>query len=1009
MGSTDYLAASPGEPPLAQQVNQFVTTHPTTYVYTGVEQDHLATAGTGTVASNGVWVAERFTPSVTYATGRIVLTLAASGSPGPLVVGVYADAAGVPGALIAGPVSLAAGFVGASAAAVSIPMPGLAVSSGVSYWIVAQPAGDVSDYFSWSRASGSSGAATSPDGVSWTAQAYNLLFQVWDDTAVLPLVHAWEDSGARWSTLGAYTGTGQPGALQEYTVAQGSGRYLSSAATLAYGGSVLSGVSATGAPVYCAPHNGLLGDASAFAGSGQVNQFLGTHPMQAIYQGDSVLTPNGTGGTAWGQQLSTLDVDQSFTMTGTSIGRVAVPALPVGSGADLLVSLWTDSGGTPATMLNQARIPASWITQLAAVAGVSGPSSQAPTLQYTGRPLATAGLNTLHFGTASFPSWSAPTNGTGGPAGNPVSTYYGNYLIQIGGNSGSTFYNNVFTIGYDENGDIAQAMPQPSLPANTDGSGSAVVQTDPGSGTSTLFMTGGSQVSGSGMVNAVFAAGFNPATGTISSWSTQTVLPVATQYHSTAAWQNHIYVIGGSTGAGVTANVYYAQVQNGQLGSWTAATPLPAPLWALFTVALNGFLFVIGGANPSAAEQDTVYYAPINADGSLGAWLPGPLLPKAMGVLQGQPALAASTYGIAVNGSSTFCTLGVTTDGPDASWQSAPLSAGGNFYAISTGDNGSWRYYGLYGTFYCTSPVALTPRISVPLPTSGLTSGATYHVMLQQQGGDINNYLCTHLDFDAFSGNPTALTSARGAYTWSALTPSGTCVPIQVFDQSAPSSGVPPLPLHLWEDQGARITTIVSATTPDQRPLGVCEATVQPYALNSNAGFQAGIAPWFASGGTVVQSSAEYYEGGFSAQVTPSGVDANVFLGSENMATMPGQSVTVDGWIWCTDAVTGNVSMSINWYDLTGSYISTSSNDVSVAAATWTRLTNTFTAPAGAYQLAIAATVSGTPVAAQVFYVGPVRAYYTYTGPQNATVTQIEWSGTGWPATGIPVGTTQLA
>lgn len=998
MSSPEWIAATAGQPPLAAQVNQFLTTHPTTYVYTGVEQNHLATAGAGTVASNGLWIAQQFTAASVFTTGRVVLTLAVTGSPGPLSVSVCADNAGVPSStVLAGPVSIPAQFVPGTAGTVSVPLPGLTVAAGTSYWVVAQPAGDASDFYAWSRANGTSGAATSSDGVTWTAQAYNLLFQVWDDTAVLPLVHTWEDAGARWTGMTA-NAQGRPTSVQEFTAGQTASGYASSSATVAYSGSVLTGVVASGAPVWSAPHNGVLGNASGIAGAGQINQFLTTHGTTAVYQGNSVLTPNGAGGSPWFFVLGRADVDQPFTMSGTSIGRVSIPLLAVGNGADLLVSLCADNGsGQPGTVVTQTRVPANWVSQLSAISGVAGSSYVSPVLQYTDNPLALAQFNGLWMGAFTYNNWPYPTNGSGGPSTSPTSTSFGTYFVQLGGASGSTYYDNVYTIGFDAIGHLSQAVPQPSLPVATDGSAGAVVVTD-SSGNNTLVFIGGS-VSGGSVVSTVYTADFDAATGGISSWSSQAALPVANQYFATASYNGFVYAIGGSNPG--KNSVYYAQVTNGQIAAWNTATPMPIAMGFNFAMAVDGYLFVFGGYTGTTGSLSSVYWAQINTDGSLGNWMSGPSLPVAVSLLNNNAAQPLGDFGVFGNGSATFFTLGVTEDGPAFDWQYSNFNLGGYFYAATPAGAGIWQYYGLYSSTYSTMPVYLTPRISVPLPAGGLTSGATYHILMQQQGGDLNNYLRMHGDHSVFPGNPLALSSNPGTYSWSTSYGSQ-AVPLEIYDQTVATTPGQ-LPLHLWVDNGARITTIVTSTTPDQRPLGLLESTVQSYALNANQGFETGTDPWFASGGDLEQSDAQAFEGKYSAQVTPSGVDANVYLGSENLPCMPGQSVTVTGWIWCTNAVTGNVSLSVNWYTLTGTYISTSSNDVSVPAATWTQLTNEFTAPAGAYQFAIAATVSGTPAATQIFYVDQVRAYYTYTGPLNATVTGIEYAGTypwPWPGTG---------
>lgn len=242
MATPAWIGATSGQPPLANQVSQFLGAHATTYLYTGVEFDHQATAGSGAVDSNGLYIAQRFTPSSNYTTGRVVLTLAVTGTPGPWSVTIQSNGAGVPsGTVLAGPTAVVPAFLPASAAAVSIPLPGAALVSGTPYWIVAAPAGDASDFVAWSESNQTSGVMTSTNGTSWTAQAYGLLFQVWDNSAVPPLAHTYGDGGARWTSW-TESAAGEPTSVREYTVAQGSGQYVASSRALAYTNGALTSV-----------------------------------------------------------------------------------------------------------------------------------------------------------------------------------------------------------------------------------------------------------------------------------------------------------------------------------------------------------------------------------------------------------------------------------------------------------------------------------------------------------------------------------------------------------------------------------------------------------------------------------------------------------------------------------------------------------------------------------------------------------------------------------------------
>lgn len=748
-------------------------------------------------------------------------------------------------------------------------------------------------------------------------------------------------------------------------------------------------------PPWSGAQAGIIGDAAAVAGSAQVNQFLGTHQSGLIFQGNSILTPDGAGASAWAQQFSTLDIDQPFTMSGTALGRVAIPLLAVGDGADLLVSLCADNAGTPGAMITQTRIPASWITQLSSVTSASVPVAELPVPAYTQNPLAAAQFNPLFLGaqTAGLPL-SLPSGPNGAIIYADLITFTTGYVIFAGGvSTDSATSGQVCIAAVNPDGTLSPLVPQTSMPTANDGSGGMVIQTDPASGTQTLVVAGGRSTSGGAVISTVYTAPFDGSTGTVSGWSLQAALPTAISVgggSGIAAWGSYVYIAGGNTSlTNSIDSVFYAEVENGQISAWQTGTPLPVASGGN-TVAVNGFLV-------SLVSGSGAWYAPINADGSIGQWRTAPY-----GTSAGWTT-PLGTYGL-LSASTTIGALSFGPDGPDSAWQSASFNSSG-FIGASLVGTGIWQAFQIAalspGT-YSSYPITLTPRISVPLPATGLSNSATYHVLIQQQGGDLNNYLRTHYDVDVFPGNPTLLTSARGAYAWTAAA-AGRAVPIQVFDQSVTGSL-----WHSWDDLGARVTTPVYATTPDQRLLGLCEATRMGLALNANQGFESGLAPWTAFGGTPAQSTTQAHTGLYAAQLTPNGAAAQAFLDSEMLPCLPGQSVTVSGWFYFTSAVTTNASLSINWYTAGGALISTSSNSVSVAAGTWVQLTNTFTAPSTGtlpYQFTINPTLGGTPPASNVFYVDDVYATYTHIGPQQSSVVQLQypatWPGPTWPPLGI--------
>lgn len=88
--------------------------------------------------------------------------------------------------------------------------------------------------------------------------------------------------------------------------------------------------------------------AGAQAAADQLNQLLGTHPTQLVYEGSAVATGNTT---AQASQYGTngLWLAQPFVLSGTAVDRVRLWAADAGAGADVTISLRADNAGNPAT------------------------------------------------------------------------------------------------------------------------------------------------------------------------------------------------------------------------------------------------------------------------------------------------------------------------------------------------------------------------------------------------------------------------------------------------------------------------------------------------------------------------------------------------------------------------------------------------------------------------------------------------------------------------------------
>jgi len=242
MATPSWLAATSGQPTQAGQVNQFLGTHNATIVFTGATQAQQTTAGSGSVSSLGTYIAQSFQTTGAQTTiGRVSLTLSKTGTPPPITLSIQANNSGAPSGTPLVTTLLPQDFLGTSSANFSIPIPITGLTPSTTYWIVLNAQGTSGNIFSWFKSNQTSGCSTSTNGTSWSAQTFGLLYQVVDNSAVIPFAHTWEDSGVRWTILG-YNVSGQLVTVAEYNQGQTATGYLLSVRSLSYTNGILSSV-----------------------------------------------------------------------------------------------------------------------------------------------------------------------------------------------------------------------------------------------------------------------------------------------------------------------------------------------------------------------------------------------------------------------------------------------------------------------------------------------------------------------------------------------------------------------------------------------------------------------------------------------------------------------------------------------------------------------------------------------------------------------------------------------
>lgn len=132
-----------------------------------------------------------------------------------------------------------------------------------------------------------------------------------------------------------------------------------------------------------------------------------------------------------------------------------------------------------------------------------------------------------------------------------------------------------------------------------------------------IYVIGGNK-SDSKIVNEVQYAHIN-SDGTVGTWNTTNPMTYTTTCHTSVVYNGYLYVIGGR-GSGNGNDVLFAKINSdGTIGGWYTATSFTSPRYAHSSVVNNGYLYVIGGQG-YLGPYNGVQFAPINSDGSLGAW-----------------------------------------------------------------------------------------------------------------------------------------------------------------------------------------------------------------------------------------------------------------------------------------------------------------------------------------------------------------------------------------------------
>jgi hypothetical protein len=270
----------------------------------------------------------------------------------------------------------------------------------------------------------------------------------------------------------------------------------------------------------------------------------------------------------------------------------------------------------------------------------------------------------------------------------------GGFAYIVGGRDNTTYYADTQYAPVNSNGSIGTWATGASIATARYGLGTSVYN-------GFIYATGG--YNGTTYYNnAQYARLNNGGGGAVGSWTSTTSFTTARSAHSTVAYKNNLYVIGGYNGT-AQSDVQYATLgTDGTVGSWTSTTGLPAARRAMGSFAYNGYLYVLGGL-VGASAASTVYYAPIDSStGAVGSWTSTTAFSTARDTFQ---AVAYNGYAYIAGGEDAVGTLlsdvqyaPINSDGTLGSWTStnsfttarlahAVLAYAGYLYILGGTDN----------------------------------------------------------------------------------------------------------------------------------------------------------------------------------------------------------------------------------------------------------------------------------------------------------------------------------
>lgn len=273
----------------------------------------------------------------------------------------------------------------------------------------------------------------------------------------------------------------------------------------------------------------------------------------------------------------------------------------------------------------------------------------------------------------SIGNWSSTTALPAARENHP-SVVNNGYVYAIGGVTSAAITSSVVYAPINTDGTIGNWTLTTALPVARDNHTSIV-------NNGYVYAIGG-DVPIAGATSSIVYAPIN-ADGSLGSWTT-TALPSVRDFHSSLINNGYVYAMGGGTPSPSSSVIDALINGNGLIGNWASTAALPTATFSHSSILYNGYVYVIGGQITGPNPTSSVYYALINANGSLGSWATATTLPVARYV---HTSVANNGYVYVIGGAGNAGPTSSVIYAPIAKATNAPVSSTFSFYITRYRDN----------------------------------------------------------------------------------------------------------------------------------------------------------------------------------------------------------------------------------------------------------------------------------------------------------------------------------